>query len=191
MSITYSDLPGTQYPDKIDTFESKVDADIMTYPFVKQYKELFNQGNVTAARALLDTYPQLKNLMISADDFNNLQDAMIAMERFMKRSQQQVLFSATEPQGSNQQSVGDIWINTSEGNALYLLTETGYVNQGTIGENEDYLTKDEFQQTISGTWIDFTDEDGNETDEPWIHWAVDENGKPVKCGFVFAETTQF
>lgn len=128
MSQTYTDLPGTLYPDGIDTFENKTDADATTYPFVRQYKELFNQGNITAARALLDSYPQLKSMIISADDFNNLQDAMIAMERFMKRDQQQILFSASEPTGANKQTVGDVWVKTgSSSSEMYELTSTGYV----------------------------------------------------------------
>lgn len=128
MSTTYKDLPGTNYPDGIDTFENKIDANAAMYPFVQQYKELFSRGNVAAARALLDTYPQLKSMIIAADDFNKLQDAMIAMERFVKRDQQQIIFSATEPTGETVQAVGDVWVKlTSTGAEMYQLTEDGYV----------------------------------------------------------------
>lgn len=128
MSKTYTDLPGTVYPDSIDAFEDKEDADIGMYPYMKQYKELFNQGNLTGARALLNTYPQLKNMLITAEDFNNLQNAMIAMERFMKREQQQIIFSASEPSGASAQAVGDVWVKLKDGgNELYEKTTSGYV----------------------------------------------------------------
>lgn len=43
----------------------------------------------------------------------------------------------------------------------------------------------------AGAWIDFTDEEGNDVEEPYIHWAVDENGNPIKTGLTFAEDSEF
>ena len=44
---------------------------------------------------------------------------------------------------------------------------------------------------LAGCWISFEDEDGNLTDEPYIHYAVDENGIPVVTGLIFAEKGEF
>ena len=44
----------------------------------------------------------------------------------------------------------------------------------------------------AGCWIDFTDEDGNSTNEPYLHYAVDENGNPVyKPEISLAEDGEF
>lgn len=177
MSNTYQDLINTLYPDGEDVFETKTDATADMHPYITRYKNYFNSGNVSAAKALLEQYPQLKSMIITAADFNRLQDTILALCRFATRQQQQMIFSATQPSG---QTVGDVWINIAEKNAVYLLTEEGYVNQGMIGVGDDYVTVDTFNVTMNGTWIDFYDEDGNETDEPYIHWNVDENGKPIK-----------
>lgn len=127
MSTTYTDLPNTQYPDAIDVFDNKTDATADMQPYITQYKNYFNAGNVAAARNLLETFPQLKNMIISANDLNKLQDAMMAMERFVKRTQQQIIFSRTEPSGANTQAVGDVWIKITEnGNEMYELTTSGY-----------------------------------------------------------------
>lgn len=46
-----------------------------------------------------------------------------------------------------------------------------------------YATEDYVDKTIdnkfAGCWISFTDEDGNPTNEPYIHFTVDEQGNPV------------
>jgi len=118
LSRTYTDLPNTQYPDVTsDVFETKTDATSDMQPYITQYKNYFNSGNVAAAKALLEQFPQLKNMIITAYDFNKLQDAMMAMQRFVKREQNQVLFSSTQPSGANTQSEGDIWIKPATGTA--------------------------------------------------------------------------
>ena len=44
---------------------------------------------------------------------------------------------------------------------------------------------------FAGTWIEYIDENGNPTDEPYLHYAVDENGNPVTTGLSFAEDGEF
>lgn len=125
MSTTYTDLSGTNYPDGWDVFENKNDVSRDMRPYVIQYKQMIENGNYAGAKALLDTYPQLKKTVISADDFNKLQDAISAMQRFVTRSEQQIVFSAEEP---SDQTVGDAWVKlTSTGAEMYQLTEDGYV----------------------------------------------------------------
>lgn len=188
MSKTYQDLINTFYPDGEDTFEAKIDATAEMQPHITAYKNYFNAGNMSAAKDVLDKHPELKSMIITAADFNRLQEAILALCRFATRAQQQIIFSATQPSG---QTVGDVWINIAENNAVYLLTEEGYVNQGMIGATDDYVTVNTFNATMNGTWIDFYDEYGNSTDEPYIHWNVDENGKPIKPITTYAETQQF
>ena len=47
------------------------------------------------------------------------------------------------------------------------------------------------EQALSGCWISFTDEENNPTDEPYIHYAVDENGNPVFTGLAYVEDGEF
>lgn len=128
MSTTYKDLPGTNYPDSMDTFENKANIDSTMLANVSEYKKFLQQGNLTAAQNLLQNHPELQKTAITADDFNQLQDAMIAMQRYVKREKCQVICSTTEPTGEIVQDVGDIWIKISDdGGEIYELTTEGYI----------------------------------------------------------------
>ena len=46
--------------------------------------------------------------------------------------------------------------------------------------------------TLNGIWFDFTDADGNPTDEPHAHWLVDEEtGEIATAGYLIAEEAEF
>lgn len=47
------------------------------------------------------------------------------------------------------------------------------------------------QARWAGGWIEFTDENGNPTDEPFYHYAVNEDGTPVYAGLTYAEDGEF
>lgn len=196
MSNTYNDLIGTVYPDNIDSFENKVDLSIETQPLAVQYKNLLASGNFSGAQSILENNPELAKAVITANDINALQDAIIAVQRFFKREKQQVIFSVEEPTGENIQSVGDIWVKILEDGTgeMYELTEDGYVlrifsSNETIEARlqvvEEKVTEaqaaaDDSLMRWSGCSISFTDENGNVTDEPYIHWYIDdETGKVV------------
>ena len=128
MSITYADLPNTSYPDTKDAFKNKKDADATVATLIARYKNRFNSGNYALAKSILESNPTLADSMITADDFNKLQDAVMAMQRFYQRDQQQIIFSSTEPTGANEQAVGDVWVKLQNGvNELYEKTTSGYV----------------------------------------------------------------
>ena len=196
MSNTYNDLIGTVYPDNIDSFENKVDLSIEIQPLAVQYKNLLASGNFSGAQSILENNPELAKAVITANDINALQDAIIAVQRFFKREKQQVIFSVEEPTGENIQSVGDIWVKILEDGTgeMYELTEDGYVlrifsSNETIEARlqvvEEKVTEaqaaaDDSLMRWSGCSISFTDENGNATDEPYIHWYIDnETGNVV------------
>lgn len=185
MSITYTDLIGTVYPDNIDSFENKINLSADMQPLAVQYKSLLSTGDIAGAQAILDANPKLKQSSITADDFNTLQDAIIAVQRFFKREKQQVIFSTEEPSGENLQSVGDVWVKLLDDGSseMYELTENGYVLR-IFNDNESLALvekkADDALMRWSGCLISFTDEDGNATDEPYIHWYIDdETGKVI------------
>lgn len=43
----------------------------------------------------------------------------------------------------------------------------------------------------AGAWIEFTDENGNPSDEPYLHYTLDENGNPSYTGIPYAEDGEF
>lgn len=43
----------------------------------------------------------------------------------------------------------------------------------------------------AGAWIEFTDENGNPTNEPYLHFTTDENGNPIYTGIPYAEDGVF
>ena len=50
-----------------------------------------------------------------------------------------------------------------------LIYQDGQINK--ISKN------DLINEVMGGCWISFTDEDGNPTDEPYLHWTVNEEGE--------------
>ena len=82
ISTTYSDLPGTVYPDSIDTYEKLSDITLGTLQYALQYSSLYNLGKLEEAYALLETYPELKRCIINADKINKLIDAIKALEMY-------------------------------------------------------------------------------------------------------------
>ena len=43
----------------------------------------------------------------------------------------------------------------------------------------------------AGAWIEFTDENGNPTNEPYLHYTVDDNGNPIYNGLPWVEDGEY
>ena len=78
---------------------------------------------------------------------------------------------------------------TSQGEPFYPLTEVSQI----VVEDGKRLnaTLANMDSRWAGAWIDFTDEDGNPSDEPFLHFTVDEDGNPVYTGIPYAEDGEF
>ena len=78
---------------------------------------------------------------------------------------------------------------TKEGQPFYPLTDDSQV----VTQNGRRLnvTLANMDSRWAGAWIEFTDEDGNPTTEPYLHFAVDENGNPTYTGIPYAEDGEF
>lgn len=73
-----------------------------------------------------------------------------------------------------------------------LKTEISDVLNGITAEKVTMASGLSLEQTLAGCRIDFTDADGNPTDEPYIHWFVDsETGAAVSQGLPNAEEGEF
>ena len=82
MSLTYSDLYFSSFPDATDTFSYFSDPTAEEVPLIKQYQSYFNSGNLTAAGKILEDNPNLRNKIINANNLNKFVDAIKAMQRF-------------------------------------------------------------------------------------------------------------
>ena len=78
----YEDLPLTNFPVAEDTHARMTDVTGALLPLVLQYNEYYNSGNLTDASQLLKNNPALSDCMFNADKYNQLRDALIAMQRY-------------------------------------------------------------------------------------------------------------
>ena len=80
MSKTYPNYIGTNYPDSVDTFSKIVDVTIGTLPYAILYQNYFQKGDLESASQVLTEHPELEKCLMNADKFNNLIDAIKAIE---------------------------------------------------------------------------------------------------------------
>ena len=66
------------------------------------------------------------------------------------------------------------------------------INPEVTAENVKMANGYNLELTLNGIWFDFTDADGNPTDEPHAHWLVDEEtGEIATAGYFIAEEAEF
>lgn len=84
MSLLYSDLPLTQYPNSIDSFTQWLNIVATDGPLISQYLAAMNAGNQALATQILAQIPSGTQKILSSTDFNKLSQAILAVERFYK-----------------------------------------------------------------------------------------------------------
>lgn len=83
MSSRYTDLVFTNFPNSIDNILQKSNITNATdSQLVQQIQQYIIAGNFSAASAILTSNPQLNGKIFNALDFNQLRDAVLALERF-------------------------------------------------------------------------------------------------------------
>ena len=82
MSELYPDLPNTKFPEDKDNWGRFSDITSSDVQLVQQYQQYISDGEIDNARQLLTDNPTLKNKILSANNLNNLADAIIALERY-------------------------------------------------------------------------------------------------------------
>jgi len=78
----YADTPLTNFPSKEDNWSRMSDLSVALLTVARQYSELYNNGNLDSANALLKKYPELKDALFTPERWNQIRDAVIALERF-------------------------------------------------------------------------------------------------------------
>ncbi|MGL5434287.1 MAG: hypothetical protein ACRDBO_02650 [Lachnospiraceae bacterium] len=78
----YEDTPLSSFPAAEDNWARMSNLSVGLLSVAKQYSDLYNNGNIDSANALLERYPDLKLALFTPDRWNQIRDAIIALERF-------------------------------------------------------------------------------------------------------------
>lgn len=83
MSTLYPDLDFTNYPGELDNIELKSNITNSTdAQLVSQIQASILSGDFANASAILNANPQLNGKIFNANDYNQIRDAVLALERF-------------------------------------------------------------------------------------------------------------
>ena len=84
MSVTYTDLTYTTFPDQEQNFVEMIDVGTGDATALTSYQNAMMQGNFHAAQAALASMTASDNKIINAIKLNTLFDTCVALERFYK-----------------------------------------------------------------------------------------------------------
>lgn len=85
MSTLYPDLNFTNYPGSLDNISLKSNITNTTdAQLVEQIQSAILSGNFALAASILNSNPQLNGKIFTANDYNQIRDAVLALERFYK-----------------------------------------------------------------------------------------------------------
>ena len=140
MSALYPDLDFTNYPGELDNLELKSNITSTTdAQLVSQIQNSILAGDFANASAILNANPYLNGKIFNANDYNQMRDAILALERFYDEdiynyiAQQQATWYAEVDKfnykgiySSTTQYEKNNMVNytTTEGTFLYLCLQT-------------------------------------------------------------------
>ena len=78
----YDDLPLSNFPEGEDNWARMSDLSVSLLNVAKQYSDLYNNGNIDSANALLKQYPDLAAALFTPERWNQLRDGIIGLQRF-------------------------------------------------------------------------------------------------------------
>ena len=160
MSITYADLENN-FPDSIDTFDKFLDPTLEMLSVINQYYTLFDAGDLAGATALLETNPTLKQMIINADNLNQLRDMCISLERYYMNDVQQYLQDIVKYQSvynANTKYMKYDVVGYVVGSAIeYFMCIDSTVPIGTLPTNATYFVPVTLrgEQGVSGTGLSY------------------------------------
>ncbi len=78
----YIDTPLSNFPEQEDNWSRMSNLSVSLLSVAKQYSDLYNTGDINAANELLEQYPDLKSALFTPERWNQIRDAIIALQRF-------------------------------------------------------------------------------------------------------------
>lgn len=168
MSTLYPDLDFTNYPGSLDNISLKSNITNSTdAQLVEQIQEAIISGDFSNASAILVANPQLNGKIFNANDYNQMRDSILSLERFYKNDIYNYIaekqaewqanidrfnFKGIYSQTTQYYQNNLVNYTTTEGTFLYLCiqqpetgiapTNTSYWRVLTLEEKEVYLEMD-------------------------------------------------
>ena len=84
MSVTYTDLTYTTFPDTEQSFVEMIDMTSSDGALMTQYQTAMQNGDFATARTVLAQIPNVNNKILDSVKMNTLFDTTVALERFYK-----------------------------------------------------------------------------------------------------------
>ena len=84
MSVTYTDLTYTTFPDTEQSFVEMIDMTSSDGALMTQYQTAMQNGDFATARTVLAQIPNANNKILDSVKMNTLFDTTVALERFYK-----------------------------------------------------------------------------------------------------------
>lgn len=78
----YEDTPLSNFPAAEDNWSRMSNVSVGLLAIAKEYSDLYTNGNIDSANALLAKHPQLRQALFTPERWNQLRDAIIALQRF-------------------------------------------------------------------------------------------------------------
>lgn len=117
---TYTDLAYTKFPAKVDSWKDSQNLTANYLSLANDYKTALLNGNYSAAQSILNANPELKRMLIGADDINKLKHSQMAIERLFTEDIEEYIKSYTDKSTSEADKATTSAANAaiSEKNAL-------------------------------------------------------------------------
>lgn len=93
---TYTDLAYTKFPAKVDSWQDSQNLTAKYLSLANDYKTALLNGNYSAAQSILNANPELKRMLIGADDINKLKHSQMAIERMFTEDIEKYIKSYTD-----------------------------------------------------------------------------------------------
>lgn len=81
-TTSYDDLPLTKFPKSEDVWGRMSDVNYSLLTLAKEYNTKLESGDYAGANQLLSDNPTLANCFFNAEKYNQLRDAVIALQRY-------------------------------------------------------------------------------------------------------------
>ncbi len=117
---TYTDLAYTKFPAKVDSWQDSQNLTANYLSLANDYKTALLNGNYSAAQSILNANPELKRMLIGAEDINKLKHSQMAIERLFTEDIEEYIKSYTDKSTSEADKATTSAANAaiSEKNAL-------------------------------------------------------------------------